>query len=56
MDEIRNAIYQTTGVFVDGAAVADEIRKAISGSGTEPGRQWITGQDDATARWEYFID
>lgn len=56
MDEIRNAIYQTTGVFVDGAAVADEIRKAISGSGAEPGRQWITGQDDATARWEYFVD
>ena len=19
-------------------------------------RQWITGQDDATARWEYFVD
>lgn len=56
MDEIRNAIYQTTGVFVDGAAVADEIRKAISGSGAEPGHQWIAGQDDATARWEYFVD
>ena len=27
MDEIRNAIYQATGVYVDGAAVADEIRE-----------------------------
>lgn len=33
MDEIRNAIYQATGVYVDGAAVADEIREAISSSG-----------------------
>lgn len=56
MDEIRNAIYQATGVYVDGAAVADEIREAISSSGAEPGRQWITGQDDALARWEYYID
>ena len=56
MDEIRNAIYQATGVYVDGEAVADEIRDAISSSGTEPGRQWITGQDDALARWEYYID
>lgn len=30
MDEIRNAIYQATGVFADGAAVADEIREARS--------------------------
>lgn len=56
MDEIRDAIYQATGVYVDGAAVADEIREAISSSGAEPGRQWITGQDDAAARWEYFVD
>lgn len=56
MDEIRNAIYQATGVYVDGAAVADEIREAISGSGAEAGRQWITGQDDVMERWEYFID
>lgn len=56
MDEIRNAIYHATGVFVDGAAVADEIKEAIGSTGAEPGRQWITGQDDATARWEYFID
>lgn len=56
MDEIRNAIYQATGVFVDGAAVADEIREAIGSTGAEPGRQWITGQDDATVRWEYSID
>lgn len=55
MDEIRNAIYQTTGVYVDGAAVADEIREAIS-SGAEAGRQWITGQDDVMERWEYFVD
>ena len=56
MDEIRNAIYQATGVFVDGAVVADEIKEAIGSTGAEPGRQWITGQDDATARLEYFID
>lgn len=55
MDEIRNAIYQATGVYVDGAAVADEIREAIS-SGAEAGRQWITGQDDVMERWEYFVD
>lgn len=54
MDEIRDAIYQATGVYVDGAAVADEIREAISSSGAEPGRQWITGQDNAAARWEYL--
>ena len=51
MDEIRNAIYQATGVYVDGAAVADEIREASS-SGAEAGRQWITGQDDGMERWE----
>lgn len=51
MDEIRNAIYQATGVYVDGAAVADEIREAISSSGAEAGRQWITGQDDVMERW-----
>ena len=56
MDEIRNAIYQATGVYVDGAAVADEIREAISSSGAEDGRQWITGQDDVMERWEYFVD
>ena len=56
MDEIRNAIYQATGVYVDGAAVADEIREAISSSGAETGRQWITGQDDVMERWEYFVD
>lgn len=56
MDEIRNAIYQATGVYVDGAAVADEIREAISSSGAEGGRQWITGQDDVMERWEYFVD
>ncbi len=56
MDEIRNAIYQATGVYVDGAAVADEIREAISSSGAEAGRQWITGQDDVMERWEYFVD
>lgn len=56
MDEIRNAIYQATGVYVDGAAVADEIREAISNSGAEAGRQWITGQDDVMERWEYFVD
>ena len=56
MDEIRDAIYQATGVYVDGAAVADEIREAISSSGAEAGRQWITGQDDPLARWEYFVD
>lgn len=55
MDEIRNAIYQATGVYVDGAAVADEIREAIN-SGAEAGRQWITGQDDVMERWEYFVD
>lgn len=55
MDEIRNAIYQATGVYVDGAAVADEIREAIS-SGAEDGRQWITGQDNVMERWEYFVD
>lgn len=53
MDEIRDAIYQATGVYVDGAAVADEIREAISSSGAEPGRQWITGQDDVMARWDF---
>lgn len=41
MDEIRNEIYQATGVYVDGA---------------EAGRQWITGQDDVMERWEYFVD
>ena len=56
MDEIRNAIYQATGVYVDGAAVADEIREAISSSCAEAGRQWITGQDDVMERWEYFVD
>lgn len=56
MDEIRNAIYQATGVYVDGAAVADVIREAISSSGAEAGRQWITGQDDVMERWEYFVD
>lgn len=56
MDEIRNAIYQATGVYVDGAAVADEIREVISSSGAEAGRQWITGQDDVMERWEYFVD
>lgn len=56
MDEIRNAIYQATGVYVDGAAVADKIREAISSSGAEAGRQWITGQDDVMERWEYFVD
>lgn len=56
MDEIRNAIYQATGVYVDGAAVADEIREAISSSSAEAGRQWITGQDDVMERWEYFVD
>lgn len=57
MDEIRNAIYQATGVYVDGAAVADEIREAISSSGgAEAGRQWITGQDNMMERWEYFVD
>lgn len=34
----------------------DEIREAISSSGAEAGRQWITGQDDVMERWEYFVD
>ncbi len=55
MDEIRDAIYRATGVYVDGAAVADEIKEAIS-SGAEAGRQWITGQDDAMERWEFFVE
>lgn len=56
MDEIRDAIYRATGVYVDGAAIADEIRETVSGIGAEPGRQWIAGQDDATACWEYLVD
>lgn len=56
MDEIRDAIYRATGVYVDGAAVADEIKDAISSGGAEAGRQWITGQDDVMERWEFFVD
>lgn len=56
MTTIFNAIYAATNTSVNSNDVIDEIREAISSAGMDNGKQWVTGQDDALCRWEYYVD
>ena len=52
---LQNLAMQKAGLIVDGAAIWDEIERA-AGECLEDGPQWVTGQDDKTGKWEYYID
>ena len=52
---LQNLAMQKAGLIVDGAAIWDEIERA-AGDCLEDGPQWVTGQDDKTGKWEYYID
>ena len=56
MTTISNAIYAATNTSVNSNDVIDEIREAISSAAMDNGKQWVTGQDDALCRWEYYVD
>lgn len=56
MTTISNAIYAATNTSVNSNDVIDEIRVAISSAAMGNGKQWVTGQDDALCRWEYYVD
>lgn len=54
---LNEAIYNATKVHTDNQAIIDEIWEAINNTEIEnDDRQWITGQDDAIAQWEYFVE
>lgn len=52
---IETLIKKVTGVQVDGRSVWDEVEQAAAET-IENGDQWVTGQDDSTVRWEYYVN
>lgn len=52
---MEDLFLKNTGLVVDGAAIWEEIERVASEC-SEDGPQWVTGQDDKSGKWEYYVD